>query len=299
MFHKIIIIVVIALISLSTMYMYFSLSSVVKINNIENYFGMCLHIKEEQQEDTIQWIKYHHRLGANKIYVVDDGSSQPLFSSLKEYIDNGVVEYTYRSQYYSMLLYIVKHVINVQNSQMTTYEYCLKQYGKFNKFLAFIDVDEFIVLSNSSSIPSILKQYEDYGGLVLNWKIFGSSGFIKRPKTGVSEYTSCASSCTVKSIIQPSYVKSISGNPHWFIYAGGKYAVNENFIIVNESCSQESYQKIHINHYTTKSLEDFQKKISRGRFSNSLARGHSRMSYFYEINNQTTNTCPKIELNLT
>ena len=40
----------------------------------ENYFGMCLHVKDEQHEDIIQWIDYHHRLGANKIYVVDDGS---------------------------------------------------------------------------------------------------------------------------------------------------------------------------------------------------------------------------------
>jgi len=179
---------------------------------------------------------------------------------------------------------------------MVSYEYCLRNYGQYNNFLAFIDVDEFIVLSNtSSSIPSILKIYEEYGGLVINWMIFGSSGFIKRPPNGVSEYQYCATSCTVKSIIQPRHVLEVSGNPHWFVYRN-KYAVNENYIIVNESCSHESYQKIFINHYTTKSLQDFQNKIKRGKYSNSLARGHSEMSYFYDINNQTTNICPKLDL---
>jgi len=262
-----------------------------------NYFGICLHLKDENHEDVIQWIQYHLNKGAGKIYIVDDGSVQPMFSLLKEYIANGTVEYTYTHQYYSFIMFIMKHIVKLRNSQMITYEYCLKKFGKQNKFLAFIDTDEFIVLSNSSAnIPSILKQYEDYGALAINWKVFGSSDFIKRPPNGVSNYQNCVSSCTVKSIIQPKYTLKVSGNPHWFIYASNKYAVNENYTIVNESCSQESYQKIYINHYTTKSLEDFQNKIERGKYSNSLARGHSKMSYYYEINNLTTSICPKIKL---
>jgi hypothetical protein len=43
--------------------------------------------------------------------------------------------------------------------------------------MAFIDVDEFLVLRDgTSSVPALLRDYEQYGGLVVNWVMFGSSG---------------------------------------------------------------------------------------------------------------------------
>lgn len=42
---------------------------------------------------------------------------------------------------------------------------------------AFIDTDEFLVLtdSNVSDLPSLLREFEGHGGLAVNWRIFGSS----------------------------------------------------------------------------------------------------------------------------
>ena len=45
--------------------------------------------------------------------------------------------------------------------------------------MGFIDLDEFIVLADGETgvkIPEVLKPYEEYGGLGINLKIFGSSG---------------------------------------------------------------------------------------------------------------------------
>lgn len=54
------------------------------------------------------------------------------------------------------------------------------------RWLAFIDADEFFVPHDESwtTLPELLKKYETYGGLAVNWRLFGSSGHITRPKVG-------------------------------------------------------------------------------------------------------------------
>lgn len=43
--------------------------------------------------------------------------------------------------------------------------------------MAFIDVDEFLMLRDGTpDMPALLRDYEQYGGLAVNWIMFGSSG---------------------------------------------------------------------------------------------------------------------------
>ena len=55
--------------------------------------------------------------------------------------------------------------------------------GFFCRFMGFLDADEFIIMKDPSipDLPSLLERFEDYGGLVLNWRLFGSSGLLTRP----------------------------------------------------------------------------------------------------------------------
>ena len=60
--------------------------------------------------------------------------------------------------------------------------------------MAFIDADEYFVLMNSSysSLPDLLRQYEEYGGLGVNWMMFGSSNHDKVPAGSVLQsYDMC------------------------------------------------------------------------------------------------------------
>lgn len=42
---------------------------------------------------------------------------------------------------------------------------------------AFIDTDEFLIPANSEEdLPILLREYESYGGLAVNWRMFGSGG---------------------------------------------------------------------------------------------------------------------------
>ena len=63
-------------------------------------------------------------------------------------------------------------------------------------------MDEFIVpVKQGVSIPTVLRQYEQVGGLALNWMLLGSSGIEKRPEKGVlASYNSCVINNHVKTI---------------------------------------------------------------------------------------------------
>mgnify|MGYP001047812532 CR=1 FL=1 len=44
-----------------------------------------------------------------------------------------------------------------------------------------LDADEYVmIMDGSASLPAVLRRYEGYGALAVNWRLFGSSGLLKR-----------------------------------------------------------------------------------------------------------------------
>ena len=305
------------------------------------YLSMCLTVKDEHM-DIIENIEYHRKVGVSKIYVIDTGSNPPLKSLLLPYIMSGLVVYSYVQFPWHNILSVF---MATPSPQELTQNMCLHWWGPRHKFMAFTDVDEFIVvtsnvihrtklmsssnISNSSShrsrktensirgysrnnnnssssssslqpqtrkhlphhvfAPAALEPYEQFGGLALNWMVFGSSGLVSRPNgTVLSSYTKCAPSITIKSIVVPEHTLSASPNPHWFHYKDGYHAVNERGDKVDTWLNDPPTMKhLYINHYATKSLEDFHRKMKRG----SATRAHKKISEFERFNAMATDTC--------
>lgn len=68
---------------------------------------------------------------------------------------------------------------------MYVYDICLTKFGEYHKWMAFLDVDEFLVLqpgAGKRKLPEFLKDYDSFGGVVANLKVFGSSGYKSRPQ---------------------------------------------------------------------------------------------------------------------
>ena len=138
-----------------------------------------------------------------------------------------------------------------------------------------MDVDEFIVPeAKNTSIPDVLKNYEQYGGLALNWLRFGTSGFNRRPPGGVLEsYTKCSLNNHVKTIANLAYTVGPQPNTHSFIYSAGTgssgkqvqpYAVNVHGKKVERWLSDPPTSGVMVvRHYMMKSREDFEKKLRR------------------------------------
>jgi hypothetical protein len=225
--------------------------------------AFCVMAKNEL--DLHEWVDYHRKLGVTKFYVFDEYSSPPLSTSIAEFIESGLVEYQKISFYWTNTLHFWG--IRTKNHLRIAFDQCLETHGHKHTWIGFLDSDEYIILKDKSqqSLPDFLKDFEMYGGLVLNWMLFGSSGHIQRPKGGIlKNYYRCIPNGTVKTIVQPKYTVGTGGNCHYFTYKGAHYAVNENGLRIDGHWSHPvAMSKIYINHYKLKSLEDFNLKLSR------------------------------------
>ena len=57
--------------------------------------------------------------------------------------------------------------------------------AKESKWIAQVDVDEFLYSPRVVDIKEVLKKYEDYGRVITNWVWFNSNDFIDHPKGGI------------------------------------------------------------------------------------------------------------------
>jgi hypothetical protein len=217
--------------------------------------AVCAIVKNEL--DLPEWCAFHKVIGADHIYIYDNNSLVPVHETLAKYIEMG---------------YVTCIDFPGLSRQMPAYNDCLRRFGSDSQWIAMIDADEYLVPKKTDSVPDILDQFEEFGGLQVNWVLFGSNGHEKRPEGLVIEnYTKASTSAYkenlhTKAIVQPQFTMGAGGNPHHFTYTHSYYAVDEKCQRVpNAWSTQHSVELLQLNHYTNKSMEDFLMKINKGR----------------------------------
>lgn len=252
---------------------FLSLFTAVYVLNVVYYRGadsqkdlaFCAIVKDQ---DVTEWIEYHKHKGVTKFYIFDHNSSEPLVNHLQKYVRSELVEYRTLSK----RLCPTEHLRG--NPQLCAYHVCLSNYGPLHKYIGFFDPDEYVVVKKQdANILDVLELYKGYGGLTLNWMMFGSSGHSKKPEGGVlSNYHSCTINEHVKTIVETKLTTSVSNMPHHFRYKWGFYAVDTNFRRIDGPWNpglgavppESLYNVMYLNHYVLQSKEDYLKKIERG-----------------------------------
>ena len=265
------------------------------IKSLRNLYGSYLYkvaiccIAKNEDEYLPEWIDYHIKIGVSHFYIYDNDSAVPITTTLSSYIKDGIVQ--------------VEHITGY-GQQMPVHDHCLANYGFECQWIAFIDVDEFIVPKTlTANLPQFLADYEKYGGLAVHWLVFGSNGNLEKPKTSQIETYTKRSLKTepvnghIKSIVQPRYVKRVPGDPHHFKYKLGRYCVNENFQRIRGPIAKHTSNKIQLNHYFLRSLEEFKLKIARGRADKGVDR---KLDEFYDLDKRANQVSDEsaIELEL-
>lgn len=214
-----------------------------------------------------EWIEYHKMLGVERFYLYDNGSDDNVKEILKPYIDEGLVCYHYAPGFV------------MQNK---VYRDAIYKYKNQTRWMAIIDLDEFIFPVEKKTIPEFLKDYEKYPAVVLNWEVFDSNGFDNPPTENgglviANYFRTYADSDTpinrhVKSIVNPKRVRSMN-NPHFCFYKNFAYAVDENFNKVEGPFTKiHTSNKIKINHYHCKSRAEYMIKLNKWRADIKLKR---------------------------
>jgi hypothetical protein len=237
-----------------------------------SYLSACL-IHKDENSYLREWVSYHRAVGVEKFFIYDNGSKISPRQTLSDFISRGEVE-------------VVEFPGHAR--QVLAYRDALSRFGAQVRWMTFTDTDEFIVPKSADSVAKVLRGFEDFGGVVINWANFGSSGHETRP-TG-RQIENFTFRCTdfdpahyiTKSIVQPARTKTCV-EPHFFEFHAPFFPVNMRGERVENRRTSPDYSHLQINHYYTRSRAEFMEKIARGRADG----GRERALGLFDRMNQT------------
>ena len=235
---------------------------------------ICSIIKDEQLY-LKEWIDWHLSIGFDAIHLFEDMGSKSHEDIVKDYPNVYLRRYETDEEVKWLL---VNDGTTIK--QEVLYRYFAENYKHVYDWCAFIDIDEYIILDESYNLDKLCNEFADCPSIHLSWKMIGASGHVKRPKDGImksylnynEEICSRIGIYNVKSFVNLKKFKGLKSLHH---SCGG---VDANF---NVADSNVVYKKAWINHYFTKSWEDWCDRIfKRG----DILHGHRRLYDFFEYN---------------
>lgn len=221
-----------------------------------HYLAVCAIAKNEGSYFD-EWIAHHAAQGVSKFYIYDNESNDDTRAVLLPYVERGLVEYRF---------------IPGDRQQLNAYQDCLDRHRFDARWIAFIDIDEFIVPKRHSSVVEFLRSMERFAAVEINWLIFGSSGHEKRLPGGVMQRFTRHSMLDyeqnrlVKSIVDPRKILAFFG-AHRAVRLFGKAADATGSVVKKSFWHRPPAGQdiICIHHYAVKSREEFMEKRARGR----------------------------------
>lgn len=235
------------------------------------YLSLCC-IAKDEDPFLKEWIAYHSLLGVEHFYIYDNCSKTPIRKTLGSYVDGSRV--TIRR-------------VEGSGMQLPVYDDCLASFGARNRWIGFLDLDEFALPMRDNDLRVTLSEFEDYGGLAATWHMMGTSGRLARPAGPVirnyTEAFAVQESYHVKSFVQPARTLR-AVNPHSFSYIPGFFCVNEDHYPVSPG-SQATFSAgnlVRVNHYFLRSQQDFEEKLVRGRADNASPKAAHDRTMFYQ-----------------
>ncbi|MGH2978166.1 MAG: glycosyltransferase family 92 protein [Solirubrobacterales bacterium] len=220
-----------------------------------NYLSVCA-IYRDEAPNLREWIEFHRLVGVERFFLYNNNSQDGHREALAPYVDEGTV---------------VLEDWPLYPAQIQAYDDCLKRRREESRWIAFIDLDEFLFSATGRPVSDLLVEFEQSPGVVVNWVMFGSAGHRTRPPGLVIENylrrtTEPLMNSIIKSIVDPRRVRAFC-RPHFFMYRDG-VAVDENHQPVANGqmwrTGSPSFERLRINHYGIKSAEEYRAKLERG-----------------------------------
>jgi hypothetical protein len=209
-----------------------------------DYAIISTNVKDEEAY-LDEWITYHLSIGFDRIIIYDHRSKVPVENI---WGDRVVVRMLDRDSFM-----LPEYIHNETLLDFPSY------------WMIVLDPDEFIVcLFEEPDIKEFLKNYESYGALGVPWSVYGSSGHKVKPTTSVKDsyvWREPHEPMWVKSFINTQYCTR-TDDPHRGVYT--RPSVNEVTKVFEGPITDSPRALIRINHYFTKSYEEYIRKISRG-----------------------------------
>lgn len=220
-----------------------------------------------------EWLHFHDGVGVDHFFLYDDQSIDDFRPVLDPWIAAGKVTL----------------IDAAGKNQLSAYRHCIRRFARKSRWIAFIDLDEFLFSPRSRDLKQVLDRYRDVAAIFVSWVLYGSSGHVARP-TGyvIDSYTCCLDLASAgveefnhgpspnkesyvtawardgKSIVNPRLVTRMGAHRPLVLTAGS---------LVDEHCRPAIHRGgarnitcdwLRINHYWSKSIEDLKEKVAKG-----------------------------------
>jgi Glycosyltransferase family 92 len=225
-----------------------------------------------------EWLEFHRLVGVERFFLYNNRSTDDHLEVLEPYVDDGTV---------------VVHDWPQYPGQVDAYRHCLRRHGADSRWLAFLDLDEFLFSPTGMPVAELLVDYERYPGVAVNWVMFGTGGHRTRPPGLVIETHQRRAAKPwpfVKQIVDPARVERCL-TVHAFRYTS-LCAVDENQVPLAPSRGRTkltSVARLRINHYYLKSEAEGRAKLAAPKPDGGGARPPDFDALDQELNEQTDN----------
>jgi hypothetical protein len=209
----------------------------------------------DHARDLREWIEFHRLVGAERFFLYNNGSVDNHREVLAPYLRDGTV-----------VVHDWPHFPGLR----LAFDHCLEHHRDDARWIAFLDIDEFLFSPTGRPVSELLTEYEDHPGVGVNRYNFGTSGHVTRPAGLVIENFTMRAGVrrnAIKSIVDPRRtIKCLGG--HTFAYRDG-FAVDELHRLLDKPprpgappgrvgalTPTFTLERFRINHYMCKSEEE-------------------------------------------
>ena len=219
-----------------------------------------------------EWVAYHQLVGFTDFYLFDNDSTDGGAQELDDLVQKSnvrVIKWPFRP------------------GQAAAYQYFIENFAKNHAWVAFLDIDEFVHPLDADNVGDLLKRADQFSGMLIHWLNFGSSGHESRPVGLVLENyherlpDSAATHRHVKSFARGASLIAEAGVHVMRI--SGPVCNARGEAIENIAIQEKAYLSgMVINHYYTKSREDWKDKVNRGRATTEDPHVQKKLAWFDE-----------------
>lgn len=204
-----------------------------------------------------EWIEFHLLMGCSKFYLYQNRSDDAWEPILAPYAAANALE--------------VIDWPNGNPSQLQAYQHAIQRLSGQPVYAAFIDCDEFLFSPHFSTVSEALGFFpRQWGAIGVNWMCFGSGGKTSyEPKPVIERFTWRPKerqpfNLHIKSIIRMNQVVDVGPTPHHFAVEHGTFSEAGECILGPLTRLHRS-DILRINHYSSKSLQEWLKRSKLGK----------------------------------
>ncbi len=216
----------------------------------ETYLSVCA-IFFNEAPYLAEWIEFHVLAGVERFFLYDHESTDSGKEVLAPYVEEGTVELLDWPVY---------------PGQVEAFEHCAEHHRFDSRWIAFIDLDEYLFSPTGRTLPEVLRSFERWPAITVNRPVYGSSGHESPPAGLTIENYLLRSNFTRRNIVskmvaRPEFLDRCAGVHYWTYTAGHAVDETKRPAPLGRGLSG-AFSTLRINHYMTRSRQECERKLA-------------------------------------